>query len=65
MEPTSDASQVRAEPTPPFPAQKLPKPGIEAEMKTRPKYEAPRDKPANKLDGKAGEARPRAKWRFD
>jgi hypothetical protein len=52
MAPTSAAPQVQAEPTPPFPAEKLPKPGIEAEMKTRPKYEAPRYKPANKLDGK-------------
>src|SRR6185369_625077 len=42
----------QSEPKPPFPEQKLPKPGLEAEMKVRPKYEAPRYRPANKLDGK-------------
>jgi NAD(P)-dependent dehydrogenase (short-subunit alcohol dehydrogenase family) len=46
-------SQTTAEPKPPFPKQKLEKPGIEAELKPRPKYQAPRYKPAGKLEGKA------------
>ena len=37
---------------PPFPAQKLEKPGLEADMKLAPRYEAPRYKPAGKLAGK-------------
>ncbi len=44
---------MESEPTPPFPAKKLPKPGIEANLRPRPKYEAPRYKPAGKLEGKA------------
>jgi len=44
--------QIDAEPKPPFPAKKLEKPGIEAELEPKPKYEAPRYKPANKLEGK-------------
>ena len=45
-------SQTDAEPKPPFPEQKLAKPGIEAELTPRPRYRAPRYKPAGKLDGK-------------
>jgi hypothetical protein len=45
--------QTTAEPKPPFPKQKLDKPGIEAELRPRPKYEAPRYKPSGKLEGKA------------
>jgi len=50
----SDMSQpqIKSEPKPPFPKQKLDKPGIEAELEPRPKYEAPRYKPAGKLSGK-------------
>ena len=44
--------QIDAEPKPPFPEQKLTKPGIEAELEPRPKYKAPRYKPADKLKGK-------------
>lgn len=44
--------QAQTEPTPPFPKQKLEKPGIEAELEPRPKYEAPRYRPAGKLEGK-------------
>jgi NAD(P)-dependent dehydrogenase (short-subunit alcohol dehydrogenase family) len=44
--------QTQSEPKPPFPKQKLEKPGIEAELKPRPKYEAPNYKPAGKLEGK-------------
>jgi NAD(P)-dependent dehydrogenase (short-subunit alcohol dehydrogenase family) len=40
------------EPKPPFPAQKLAKPGLEAELKPRPKYKAAAYKPAGKLLGK-------------
>src|SRR5687768_7313991 len=44
--------QIISEPKPPMPDQKLPQPGLEAEMKQRPRYEAPRYRPAGKLDGK-------------
>src|SRR5438094_3531068 len=44
--------QIESEPKPPFPAKKLPKPGLEADLRPRPKYEAPTYKPANKLEGK-------------
>ena len=44
--------QTQAEPKPPFPKQKLDKPGIEAELKPRPKYEAPNYRPAGKLANK-------------
>jgi NAD(P)-dependent dehydrogenase (short-subunit alcohol dehydrogenase family) len=44
--------QMQSEPKPPFPEQKLDKPGIEAELTPRPRYKAPRYKPAGKLEGK-------------
>jgi NAD(P)-dependent dehydrogenase (short-subunit alcohol dehydrogenase family) len=44
--------QIQAEPKPPFPKQKLRKPGIEANLKPRPKYQAPRYKEAGKLEKK-------------
>ena len=44
--------QIESEPTPPFPKQKLKKPGLEADMKERPRYEARRYRPAGKLEGK-------------
>jgi NAD(P)-dependent dehydrogenase (short-subunit alcohol dehydrogenase family) len=44
-------TQVR-EPKPPFPPQHLDKPGLESELKPRPKYEAAAYKPAGKLAGK-------------
>src|SRR3982751_4153471 len=44
--------QIESEPKPPFPAKKLEKPGIEAELEPRPRYRASRYKPANKLEGK-------------
>jgi len=44
--------QITSEPKPPFPEQKLPKPGLESELKPKPKYKAPRYKPAGKLEGK-------------
>lgn len=37
------------EPQPPFPEQKLPKPGLESELTPRPKYKAPEYKSAGKL----------------
>ena len=40
------------QPKPPFPEQKLDKPGLESELEPRPKYEAPTYKPAHKLVGK-------------
>src|SRR3954447_1495996 len=45
-------SQVQNDPKPPFPEQKLDKPGLEAELTPRPRYQAPRYKPARKLEGK-------------
>jgi NAD(P)-dependent dehydrogenase (short-subunit alcohol dehydrogenase family) len=44
--------QIETEPKPPFPEQKLPKPGIEADLRPRPRYQAPQYKPAGKLEGK-------------
>jgi NAD(P)-dependent dehydrogenase (short-subunit alcohol dehydrogenase family) len=44
--------QIQSEPKPPFPKQKLSKPGIEADLNPRPKYQAPHYKPAGKLEGK-------------
>src|SRR5438270_10076356 len=45
-------SQTRGEPTPPFPKQKQPPPGLESELDPRPKFEASRYKAAGKLEGK-------------
>jgi len=39
-------------PHPPFPAQKLAKPGLESDLDPKPRYWAPSYKPANKLEGK-------------
>jgi NAD(P)-dependent dehydrogenase (short-subunit alcohol dehydrogenase family) len=44
--------QIQAEPKPPFPKQKLRKPGIEANLRPRPKYHARRYKAAGKLEKK-------------
>jgi NAD(P)-dependent dehydrogenase (short-subunit alcohol dehydrogenase family) len=44
--------QIQSEPKPPYPAQKLEKPGIEAEMEMKPKWRAPKYKAAGKLEGK-------------
>src|SRR5437763_1429235 len=44
--------QIETEPKPPFPAEKLPKPGIEADLEPRPRYHAPQYKAAGKLEGK-------------
>jgi len=45
--------QIESEPKPPFPEQKLPKPGLEADLRPRPRYRASKYKPAGKLEGKA------------
>jgi NAD(P)-dependent dehydrogenase (short-subunit alcohol dehydrogenase family) len=44
--------QIHDEPKPPFPEQKLPKPGLEKDLEPKPKYEAPRYRAASKLEGK-------------
>jgi NAD(P)-dependent dehydrogenase (short-subunit alcohol dehydrogenase family) len=44
--------QLESEPKSPFPPQKLEKPGIEAELTPKPRFEAPQYKPAGKLEGK-------------
>src|SRR3954467_11062103 len=44
--------QVQSEPKPPYPKQKLEKPGIEAEMELKPQWRAPKYKAAGKLEGK-------------
>jgi NAD(P)-dependent dehydrogenase (short-subunit alcohol dehydrogenase family) len=44
--------QIESEPKPPFPAKKLEKPGLERDLRPRPRYEAPKYRPANKLEGK-------------
>ena len=40
------------EPKPPFPKQRQEKPGIESELDPKPRYRAPKYKPANKLEDK-------------
>jgi NAD(P)-dependent dehydrogenase (short-subunit alcohol dehydrogenase family) len=45
-------SQVESEPKPPFPERKIEKPGLESELRPRPRYRAPTYKPAGKLEGK-------------
>jgi NAD(P)-dependent dehydrogenase (short-subunit alcohol dehydrogenase family) len=44
--------QIESEPKPPFPDKKIEKPGIEAELHPRPRYQAPNYKAAGKLEGK-------------
>jgi NAD(P)-dependent dehydrogenase (short-subunit alcohol dehydrogenase family) len=44
--------QIDSEPKPPFPRQKLEKPGLEGDMELRPKYQARKYRPADKLKGK-------------
>lgn len=44
--------QIQAEPKPPYPKQKLEKPGIEAEMELQPQWRAPKYKAAGKLEGR-------------
>jgi len=45
-------TQIESEPQPPFPARKLDKPGLEADMDPRPRYAAQQYKAAGKLEGK-------------
>jgi len=51
-EPQQEKPQVQSEPKPPYPKQKLEKPGIQAEMELQPRWRAPKYKPAGKLAGK-------------
>jgi NAD(P)-dependent dehydrogenase (short-subunit alcohol dehydrogenase family) len=44
--------RTESHPKPPFPAEKLAKPGLEAELEPKPRYAAPMYKPAGKLAGK-------------
>jgi NAD(P)-dependent dehydrogenase (short-subunit alcohol dehydrogenase family) len=44
--------QIQSEPKPPFPGRKLEKPGLERDLEPKPRYEAPRYKPAGKLEGR-------------
>src|SRR5437764_11222801 len=44
--------QIQSEPKPPFPQQKLEKPGLEADMQQKPQWRAPKYKAAGKLEGK-------------
>ncbi|HSS00016.1 MAG TPA: SDR family NAD(P)-dependent oxidoreductase, partial [Kofleriaceae bacterium] len=48
---TEHAGEERR-PEPPFPAKKIRPPGLESELKPRPKYEAPAYRAADKLIGK-------------
>jgi NAD(P)-dependent dehydrogenase (short-subunit alcohol dehydrogenase family) len=48
----SSKPQMQSEPKPPFPRQHQESPGIEAELRPRPRYEAARYKPGGKLQGK-------------
>jgi len=44
--------QIQSEPTPPYPAERLEKPGLERDMRLKPRWEAVRYRPAGKLTGK-------------
>ena len=52
MQKTGSTNPPHAQPRPPFPEQKLDKPGLESELRPRPRYEAPDYRPAAKLEGK-------------
>jgi hypothetical protein len=45
-------TQIQGEPKPPFPEQKLPKPGLERDLEPKPEFEAPRYRAAGKLERK-------------
>lgn len=45
-------AQIQSEPKPPYAGHKLEKPGIEAQMREKPRWLSPRYKSANKLEGK-------------
>ncbi|HUS64635.1 MAG TPA: SDR family oxidoreductase [Kofleriaceae bacterium] len=45
-------SQSSRKPKPPFPEQKLERPGIESELRPRPRYQAPQYRGSGKLEGK-------------
>jgi NAD(P)-dependent dehydrogenase (short-subunit alcohol dehydrogenase family) len=49
---TQTAKQPQEQPKPPFPKQKLDKPGLETELEPRPRYQAPAYRAAGKLAGK-------------
>ena len=49
---SSAQAHADKQPKPPFPPQKLEKPGLEADLEPKPKYEAPSYRAANKLEGK-------------
>jgi NAD(P)-dependent dehydrogenase (short-subunit alcohol dehydrogenase family) len=44
-------ARTKSQPTPPFPRQHQPKPGIESRIRPRPKYQAPQYRGSNKLEG--------------
>ena len=46
------STQTKSEPKPPFPAKKQEQPGLEADLRPRPRYQASKYKPAGKLTGK-------------
>jgi NAD(P)-dependent dehydrogenase (short-subunit alcohol dehydrogenase family) len=48
----TDAPQIGSEPSPPFDKQRQRHPGLESEMNPRPRYQAERYRPADKLAGK-------------
>src|SRR3954452_3622631 len=50
--PLEEEPQVQSEPKPPYPKQKLEKPGLEADMELKPQWRAPKYKAAGKLEGK-------------
>src|SRR5438270_12352745 len=49
---SKEAKSPQREPKPPFPKQHQERPGLEAEIKPRPKYQGPLYKGADKLKGK-------------
>jgi len=53
QQPTAASPQGTTQPKPPFPEQKLDKPGLEKDLRPRPEYDAPLYRAAGKLAGKA------------
>ncbi|NTU79076.1 MAG: short-chain dehydrogenase, partial [Chloroflexales bacterium] len=49
---SANPPQGGPKPKPPFPEQHQEKPGLEHELNPRPQYQAPRYRPAGKLEGK-------------
>src|SRR3954454_19722019 len=59
---TSAHARVENHPKPPFPPQHLDKPGLEADLDPKPKYEAPAYRAGDKIQGKHALITGRVSW---